>query len=167
MNDWHTMRASDADRERGADILKAAFAEGRLNPTEHRTRLDAVMRSQTYGEIQRQVADLPAGPTPFTPPSFDAANRALQTNPWGTNAIAPVRRTEPLAKASLILGAVTPLTCGMSAIPAIVTGHMALARVGNSGDEGRGMAIGGLVLGYLNIVGGTLFMLLAIISGFN
>ncbi|MET9019772.1 DUF1707 and DUF4190 domain-containing protein [Actinopolymorpha sp. NPDC004070] len=165
MNNWHTMRASDADRERAADILKAAFAEGRLNPTEHRTRLDAVLRSQTYGEIQRQVADLPAGPAPFVPPSFDAANRALQANPWGPNAIAPVRRTEPLAKASLIMGAVAPLTCGMSAIPAIITGHLALGRVANSGDDGRGMAIGGLVLGYLHVVGGAVFMLAAMLFG--
>ncbi|MGW0227778.1 DUF1707 and DUF4190 domain-containing protein [Actinopolymorpha singaporensis] len=167
MNHWHSMRASDADRERAADILKAAFAEGRLNPTEHRVRLDAVLRSQTYGEIQRQVADLPAGPVPFTPPSFDAANRALQANPWGTHAMVPTRRTEPLAKASLIMGAVAPLTCGLSAIPAIVTGHLALGRVSNTGDEGRGMAIGGLVLGYLHVVGGTLFILAGIIAGLS
>lgn len=52
-------RASDADRETTAADLRDAFAEGRLDPDEYQTRLDAVWQSRTYGELDRLTADLP------------------------------------------------------------------------------------------------------------
>ncbi|GAA5007437.1 DUF1707 and DUF4190 domain-containing protein [Actinopolymorpha pittospori] len=165
MSNWHSMRASDADRERAADILKAAYAEGRLTPTEHHARLDALMKSQTYGEIQRHIADLPAGPSPFPTASANPAYPAQQVNPWAQYAPVPIRPSEPLAKASLILGAITPLTCGISGVGAIITGHLALSRINQTGAEGRGMAIAGLVLGYLPVLGTALFMILAVLRG--
>ncbi|WP_439333120.1 DUF1707 SHOCT-like domain-containing protein [Streptomyces zhaozhouensis] len=55
------VRASDADRDRIADILREALAEGRLEPDEHAERLDALYRSKTLGELQPLIGDLPAG----------------------------------------------------------------------------------------------------------
>jgi hypothetical protein len=54
------MRASDADRDRIADQLREALAEGRLTPEEHSERLDAVYRAKTYAELAPIVHDLPA-----------------------------------------------------------------------------------------------------------
>lgn len=54
------IRASDADRDRIADILKEALAEGRLDAEEHGERIDAVYRAKTLGELQPLVSDLPA-----------------------------------------------------------------------------------------------------------
>ncbi|GAA4625155.1 DUF1707 domain-containing protein [Actinoallomurus vinaceus] len=54
------MRASDADRDRIADQLREALAEGRLTPEEHAERLDAVYQAKTYAELTPIVADLPA-----------------------------------------------------------------------------------------------------------
>ncbi|WP_309051801.1 DUF1707 domain-containing protein [Streptomyces sp.] len=54
------MRASDADRDRIADILREALAEGRLDPEEHAERIDAVYRAKTVGELEPIVRDLPA-----------------------------------------------------------------------------------------------------------
>ncbi|WP_329455876.1 DUF1707 SHOCT-like domain-containing protein [Streptomyces sp. NBC_01497] len=54
------IRASDADRDRIADILKEALAEGRLDAEEHGERIDAVYRAKTVGELEPLVADLPA-----------------------------------------------------------------------------------------------------------
>lgn len=50
------------------------------------------------------------------------------------------------AVASLVLG----ILCffSVTAILAVVFGHMALDRINHSGQEGRGMAIAGLILGY-------------------
>jgi Domain of unknown function (DUF1707)/Cell wall-active antibiotics response 4TMS YvqF len=64
------MRASDADRDRIADQLREALAEGRIAPDEHAERLDAVYRAKTYAELAPIVADLPAtgGTTPLRPP---------------------------------------------------------------------------------------------------
>ncbi|MCF6522000.1 DUF1707 domain-containing protein [Streptomyces sp. JJ36] len=53
------VRASDADRDRVADILREALAEGRLNAEEHSERLDAVYAAKTMGELEPLVRDLP------------------------------------------------------------------------------------------------------------
>lgn len=72
--DPNAVRASDADRDRIADILREALAEGRLEPDEHAERLDALYRSKTVGELEPLISDLPAGqrghaPGPATPPA--------------------------------------------------------------------------------------------------
>ncbi|MER6499468.1 DUF1707 domain-containing protein [Streptomyces sp. NPDC001455] len=54
------IRASDADRDRIADILREAMAEGRLTAEEHSERVDAVYRAKTVGELEPLVRDLPA-----------------------------------------------------------------------------------------------------------
>ncbi|MFD7507566.1 DUF1707 domain-containing protein [Streptomyces sp. NPDC059850] len=60
------IRASDADRDRVADILREALAEGRLEPEEHAERIDAVYRAKTLGELEPLVRDVPAGPARAT-----------------------------------------------------------------------------------------------------
>jgi hypothetical protein len=54
------MRASDSDRDRVADQLREALAEGRLTAEEHAERLDAVYEAKTYAELAPIVHDLPA-----------------------------------------------------------------------------------------------------------
>lgn len=54
------IRASDADRDRIADILRDALAEGRIDAEEHSERIDAVYRAKTVGELEPLVRDLPA-----------------------------------------------------------------------------------------------------------
>lgn len=54
------IRASDADRDRIADILREALAEGRLTAEEHSERVDAVYRAKTVGELEPLVRDLPS-----------------------------------------------------------------------------------------------------------
>ncbi len=70
------------------------------------------------------------------------------------------RRTSGLAIASLVLGLGFCLGA-LTGIPAVVCGHVALGKIKRSGGTvgGRGLAIGGLVLGYL----GIFLMLVAII----
>lgn len=72
--DGDVIRASDADRDRIADILREAMAEGRLTAEEHAERVDLVYRAKTVGELQPLVRDLPAtsgsaaprtGPQPY------------------------------------------------------------------------------------------------------
>ncbi|MFG2209991.1 DUF1707 domain-containing protein [Streptomyces sp. NPDC048638] len=54
------LRASDADRDRIAEILREALAEGRLDAEEHAERIDVVYRAKTMGELEPVVRDLPA-----------------------------------------------------------------------------------------------------------
>jgi hypothetical protein len=55
------VRASDADRDRIADILREALAEGRLDAEEHAERVESVYRAKTVGELEPLIEDLPAG----------------------------------------------------------------------------------------------------------
>lgn len=56
------MRASDADRERVAGILRDAYVEGRLSPVEHEERLAEAYRATTYGDLVPVLRDLPVPP---------------------------------------------------------------------------------------------------------
>ncbi|GAA2762771.1 DUF1707 domain-containing protein [Streptomyces paradoxus] len=58
------LRASDADRERVAEILRDALAEGRLDMEEFEERLDATYKARTYGELAPITRDLPAAGAP-------------------------------------------------------------------------------------------------------
>jgi hypothetical protein len=62
------MRASDAERERAVDVLKAAFTEGRLDQEEYTERVGQVHVSQTYGDLADLTRDLPIGPFGSLPP---------------------------------------------------------------------------------------------------
>ncbi|MFI9750552.1 DUF1707 SHOCT-like domain-containing protein [Streptomyces collinus] len=54
------LRASDAERDRIADILHDALAEGRLTADEHAERVEGVLRAKTVGELDVFIRDLPA-----------------------------------------------------------------------------------------------------------
>ncbi|MFF7811896.1 DUF1707 domain-containing protein [Streptomyces sp. NPDC007945] len=71
-----SLRASDADRDRVADILAEALAQGRLDAEEHADRVEAVYRAKTVGELEPIVRDLPAadgGPSGARPAPAPAA----------------------------------------------------------------------------------------------
>ncbi|MFO8013622.1 MAG: DUF4190 domain-containing protein [Phycisphaerae bacterium] len=63
-------------------------------------------------------------------------------------------RQNGLAVASLVLGIVS-LACSqcITALPGVILGHIALRQIRDSGgaETGEGMAIGGLVCGYISI----------------
>ncbi|MEU2783502.1 DUF1707 domain-containing protein [Streptomyces sp. NPDC007110] len=75
------LRASDADRERVADVLRDALAEGRLDMEEFGDRLDATYQARTYGELEPLTRDLPVGAAPV--PRVDMVKRAVpEDQPW-------------------------------------------------------------------------------------
>jgi len=53
------MRASDADRERVATLLREHHAEGRLTAEEFGDRVDRTFTAKTIGELDALLADLP------------------------------------------------------------------------------------------------------------
>lgn len=54
------MRASDADRDRVASLLREHHAAGRLTPAEFDERLDRTFSAVTVGDLDRLLADLPS-----------------------------------------------------------------------------------------------------------
>ncbi|MBD0747529.1 DUF1707 domain-containing protein [Streptomyces sp. CBMA152] len=75
------MRASDAERERVAEALREAVAEGRLDMEEFEERLEAAYKARTHGELAPLVRDLPA--------------------PGGSGAAAPVSLHKPSGEGSV------------------------------------------------------------------
>src|SRR5258708_37129387 len=53
------IRASDADRDRTATLLREHLAAGRLSPEEFSERLDRAFGAKTVGEIDALLKDLP------------------------------------------------------------------------------------------------------------
>jgi len=144
------MLAAAADRERTIDVLKAAFGEGRLNKEEFDSRSARVMAARTYADLNAIVADLPAGPGGLMP---------YQSGSY--QPVGPVAPTNGLAIGSMVCGFAGIVTFGFAAIPAVILGHIARSQIKQTGEPGDGMAVTGLVLGYMGILG-LLFMILII-----
>jgi hypothetical protein len=131
-----SMRAATADRERAVDVLKAGFAEGRLTQEEYNNRMGRAYAARTYGELAALTSDLPAGPLPV----------------WPVAAYPPPTGTNSMAVASMVLGVAEFFTMGLTAIPAVICGHVARRQMRMTQQRGEGLATSGLVLGYMAII---------------
>jgi Domain of unknown function (DUF1707)/Domain of unknown function (DUF4190) len=135
---YASMRAASADRERAVDVLKAGFAEGRLTQDEYNDRMGRAYAARTYGELAALTADLPAGAAPAWPvPAYVPP---------------PANGTNSLAIASMVLGVAEFFTAGLTAIPAVICGHIARRQMKQTAERGDGLATSGLVLGYMAII---------------
>ena len=143
------MRAASADRERAVDVLKAGFTEGRLTQEEYNDRVGRAYAAKTYGELTALTADLPAGAMPAV---------------WPVPVYQPPVTTNSLARASLVLGVAEFFTMGLTAIPAIICGHMAKREMRQTGQRGDGLATSGLVLGYMAIIFWGVLIALSIVT---
>lgn len=70
------LRASDAERERTATLLREHCGAGRLTPEELSERLDAAYGARTVGELDALLHDLPAAPIAAPAPPSPARERA-------------------------------------------------------------------------------------------
>ena len=139
---YGNVRASAADRERAIDVLKAAFAEGRLTREEHEARVERAYRSRTYADLAALTADLPAGPLGTLSAQAVAAPTAYLP-------AAEPGRTNPLAIASLACGLIPLLPATLAAI---ILGIKARRQIRRTGERGTALATTGLALGALWIV---------------
>jgi hypothetical protein len=131
------LRASDADREATVERLRVAALEGRLDSLELDERMSAAYAARYCSELARLTADVTPAPSP--PPAVPARPTFVR----------PSSPTNGLAIASLVAGVFWMWWIG-SAL-AVVFGHIALGQIARSGQSGRGLAITGLVLGYIGL----------------
>ena len=108
--------ASDLEREQIARLVSHAIGEGRLSFEEGDERIDAVLRSHHRHELERLVADLPAGfpdPSPPVPGSplrrrVLAVAAALVLAAVGVQALVGLWVLWPVAVASLGIASILP-----------------------------------------------------------
>ncbi|MFG2945511.1 DUF1707 SHOCT-like domain-containing protein [Streptomyces adustus] len=79
-DDAPELRASDADRERVAEVLRDAVAEGRLDMEEFEERLEATYKARTYGELAPITRDLPSAGV--APPSISLIKEPESDGSW-------------------------------------------------------------------------------------
>src|ERR1022692_548413 len=130
------MRASDRDRDSANGLLQTAYAEGRLTKDEYDERSGQVLTAQTYSQLQMLTADLPGH------------SLGAQPQHYPVQYMMP-RRTNGLAVASLCCGVGHVLFWSVAATPAVVLGHMAPRQIRRTGGAGAGLALAGLILGWI------------------
>jgi Domain of unknown function (DUF1707)/Domain of unknown function (DUF4190) len=144
--DWGKMRAADVDRDRVAGILGVAFTEGRLTRDEYDDRLQTAFTARTWADLDQVVADLPAVP----PTEVEPVPQETQTN--------------GLAIASFACGLGQFVFGPLATIPAIVFGHMARSQIRRTGEQGTGLALAGLMLGWAAVILGIIVVAAAVIA---
>ncbi|CAM5451265.1 DUF1707 and DUF4190 domain-containing protein [Streptomyces hirsutus] len=153
------MLASHADRERTVDVLRAGYAEGRLDQQELERRVARAYQARTVADLTLLVADLPQGPVPQT-----AAVQHLAPMAPPTFLPRPPKTNEK-AVGALVCGVLCLATGGLTGIPAVILGHTARAEIRRTGDGGDAYAMTGLVLGWLSTVGWALLIMLMVLAG--
>ncbi|MER5716817.1 DUF1707 and DUF4190 domain-containing protein [Streptomyces sp. NPDC002132] len=154
-----SMLAANADRERAVDVLRAGFAEGRLQQAELDKRVARVYQARTVGELSLVVADLPQGPVPVQP-AFQAYHPAVPR----TFLPAPPPPTNGKAIGAMVCGVLTTMTAGITGIPAVILGHSARAEIRRTGEGGDGLALAGLILGWLAVAGWVFLLAIMLLA---
>ncbi|NII51829.1 DUF4190 domain-containing protein [Frigoribacterium endophyticum] len=102
------------------------------------------------GQPQKDSHGTPSGQQP---PAYGAPVGQGYSAPGGPG-YGPAPRNS-LALIALILG-IAGFFTGVASIAAIVVGHISLSQIKKTGEEGRGMALWGTILGYVVLIGGIL-----------
>jgi uncharacterized membrane protein len=143
-------RAADADRDRAVRVLSTAYTEGRLSKDEYDARLESALSARTYADLDPVVADLPVAPATGVAPVAK------------TTTVTPVAKTNGLAIASLACGLAQFAFGPLATIPAIVCGHMARSQIKRTGEQGAGLALAGLMLGWATVILGIILIVVGL-----
>ncbi|EST30395.1 hypothetical protein N566_21370 [Streptomycetaceae bacterium MP113-05] len=154
------MLAGNADRERTVDVLRAAYAEGRLTMEEYEQRVGRALASRTIEELQHLAADVPQGPGTAPAvrqhPVYPAPHQGYPVHRgYGAPYPPPMpyapRPSNGAAIGSLVCGLLAPFTMGVTGVPAVILGHKARAEIRRTGERGDGWAVAGLALGWIGV----------------
>jgi hypothetical protein len=114
------------------------------------------------------LPEQPANPVPPVPPaSAPAAPPAYGANApapaYGESAPAYGQPGTAPAKTN-VLAIVSLVSAFFVSLAAIITGHIALNQIKKTGEQGRGLAIAGLIIGYIGLVVGIIVVIFWIIA---
>ncbi|CAA9212870.1 MAG: hypothetical protein AVDCRST_MAG54-199 [uncultured Actinomycetospora sp.] len=118
--------------------------------------------SGQYGSYEANPYATPYGGDPYAPAPYGGGAYGPQYGYGPGYAAGPPQ--SGLAVAALVCGILGFFTAGLASIGAVICGHLAWSDTKSGRQAGHGMAIAGLVLGYIPIVGWVLFWLFFAIS---
>ena len=93
------------------------------------------------------VPNVPPAPPAQPAPSYSTAP--------AYNASAPAYGA-PASQKTNVLAIVSLVSSFFISIVGIITGHIALSQIKKTGEQGRGLAIAGLIIGYIGLVVGII-----------
>ncbi|TFD71828.1 DUF4190 domain-containing protein [Cryobacterium sp. Hb1] len=121
-------------------------------------------RSRTTGPSAPPAYETPSAPAYPAAPSYQATGGQEapgygQPPAYGQN---PYGQQNPQDKYNVlsIISLVTSIL--LVSVVGIVTGHIALSQIKKTGEKGRGLALWGTILGYVGLLGGTIFTIITI-----
>jgi len=124
---------------------------GQVNPAAYPTSGDP---AQMYGQPSYPPAN------PMYPVSDPVYSAPPQQYGYGGP---PMRSTNGLAIASLVLSLAGLVTCGIASLIGAILGHVAKKQIRERGEDGSGMATAGIVIGWivvvLAVIGAILYVL--------
>jgi Domain of unknown function (DUF4190) len=120
-------------------VLALHTAEPGASDLPQNTRLENAFSARTYADLDQIAADLPAVPP--------------------TGVVTPVTGINGLARASLACGLAQFVFGPLATIPAIVFGHVARHQIKRTGEQGAGLALAGLILGWAAVILAILLIL--------
>lgn len=141
------MRATDADREGVRSLLQSAYADGRLSWEEFDARSTSLLQAKTYDDLGALVADL-RPPVQARPGRYYPAGH----------------QTNSLAVVSFAAGLGQIFLWFIGGIVAIVCGHIARRQIRETGETGSGLALTGLILGYVGVLLPLLLVLVIVLA---
>ncbi|MBA0049177.1 DUF4190 domain-containing protein [Mycobacteroides sp. LB1] len=109
-------------------------------------------------------------PGAYPPPVYPAAGgypgypAPGYADPYGYGAYAPTGGTNGLAIGSLIASVMGPFTCGLGSVAGLIMGFIALSQLKTSPQDGKGLAITGIVISAAVVLFGLLFLIIGIAS---
>jgi Domain of unknown function (DUF4190)/Domain of unknown function (DUF1707) len=130
------VQATGDERDNAQAILNRAYAEGRLSMPDFESRSAQLQVFMTREQLAGLTADLPGNTWGMPPPGYFPGQPAK-------------RSTNQLAIAALVCGIAQIFFGLFTGIPAIILGHLARRRIRETGEDGDGMALAGLILGYI------------------
>ncbi|TDD34497.1 DUF4190 domain-containing protein [Actinomadura sp. KC06] len=89
--------------------------------------------------------------------SQPAQPASVQHHYYGGSPVPVAPPTNGMATASMVCGLIGFLACGLTSILAIIFGHVAQSQIKRTGEGGHGMAVAGLILGYIVTAGWIVF----------
>ncbi len=130
--------------------------------------LDPYTGQPTYGGTQQpQYGEQPYGVSPYpaqgyqqqygTPPS-----PVYPAQPYGQGYPA-APSTNGMAIGALVASVAGTAICGIGSIVGIILGHIALNQIKRTGEQGRGMAIAGIIVGYAVVALVVLYIVVVVI----
>jgi hypothetical protein len=129
------LRASHADRDQAIEVLKDAFAQGRLDTDELDARVGQAFASRTYAELAAVTADIPAAPAAIQPVAAAPVAAGQASTPARTLAKAGLRAALSVLVAAVVVGS------------AVLTQNLILMFLGVCAVPAAAIAVSGF-LGY-------------------